>query len=273
MLSPESEPGWDCHVHVFDGAAKAAPGHYAPQHRPLAAAEALAQSHGFGHLVLVQPSVYGSDNSVLLDALRVQPGRHRGVVVLDASASDALSDETLADMNRLGVRGVRFNLVSPTGNSSNFSADFLKLAPRLEALGWHVQWYAGPEDLSPISELHLTTRVPAVLDHLAGLHANVLHSHAAWQALEKLADQGAWVKLSGWYRLKSEMPYKALDSHIARVVKLFSDRLVWGSDWPHTSFAAHAMPAYASTLEPVIRVLADVQRMDVLHHAPQRLYA
>lgn len=269
MLPPDTEPGWDCHVHVFEGTAKVAPGHYAPQHRPLAEIEALAQSHGFGHLVLVQPSVYGADNTVLLNALRTQPGRHRGVVVVDASVSDT----ELASMHSLGVRGVRFNLVSPAGNHQNPSEDFVKLAPRLQALGWHVQWYARPVDLPLISSLHLTTPVPAVLDHLAGTRADLAADHAAWQALEKLAGQGAWIKLSGWYRLQAAAPYKALDSNIAQVAKLFAGHLVWGSDWPHTSFAPEAMPAYASTLEPAVRVLTESQKVDALHLAPRRLYA
>jgi predicted TIM-barrel fold metal-dependent hydrolase len=272
MSPPHTEPGWDCHVHVFDGAALAAPGHYAPQHRPLAAIEALAHSHGFGHLVLVQPSVYGTDNSVLLNALRVQPGRHRGVMVVDVSSADAISDVSLGHLHSQGVRGVRFNLVSPAGNSSNFAADFATLAPRLQALGWHVQWYARPEDLPLISSLHLTTTVPAVLDHLAGMHANLPADHAAWQALEQLAGQGAWVKLSGWYRLQAVSPYAALGSNIARVAKLFAGHLLWGSDWPHTSFHPEAMPSYDSTLQPVFWALTEAEKMDVLEHAPRRLY-
>ena len=159
MLSAEAQAAaarWDCHVHVFDDAAPVAPGHYVPQHRPLAAIEALAQSEGFGHLVLVQPSVYGTDNTVLLNALKARPGRHRGVVVIDASVSDA----ELAAMHALGVRGVRFNLVSPVGSSlaEGTGAIFKQLAPRLRAMGWHVQWYPRPGDLPMIAALHAQPR-------------------------------------------------------------------------------------------------------------------
>ncbi|MBC7649504.1 MAG: amidohydrolase family protein [Vitreoscilla sp.] len=261
-------PSWDCHVHVFDGSAKVVPGHYTPQHRPLSAIELLAQRHGFGHLVLVQPSVYGTDNTVLLDALRMQPGRHRGVAVVDVSISDA----ELTSMHSLGVRGVRFNLVSPAGNHQNPTEDFAKLAPRLRALGWHVQWYARADDLPAIAALHQSFPVPAVLDHLAGLNAHLAADHAAWYALHKLAALGAWVKLSGWYRLQADAPYIALDGNIARVAKLFASRIVWGSDWPHTSFAADALPTYASTLAPVTRVLPVAQKTDILNHAPKTLY-
>ncbi|MES2399584.1 MAG: amidohydrolase family protein [Pseudomonadota bacterium] len=265
---------WDCHVHVFDEAAPVAPGHYVPSHRPLAAIEALAQSNGFGRLVLVQPSVYGTDNKVLLDALKAGQGRHRGVVVIDASISDA----ALADMHALGVRGVRFNLVSPVGiaAAADTATVFRTLAPRLRALGWHVQWYPKPEDLPVIAALHASPAaqgVPAVLDHLAGMHAELPPDDAAWPVLAGLAQSGAWVKLSGWYRLQASAPYDALDSAISRVAALFGTRLVWGSDWPHTSFAPDALPTYASTWQPVARLLPAVQQATLACDAPARLYA
>ncbi len=269
--------GWDCHVHVFDGQARVAPGHYQPVHRPLADIEALAQHAGFGHLVLVQPSVYGTDNTVLLDALRSSCGRHRGVVVLEPSVQDTAFE----DMHALGVRGIRFNLVSPVGpagkgGTEDIARSFRLLAPRLRALGWHVQWYAHPEDLPFIAGLHrseVASGVPAVLDHLAGLHANISANHPAWQALSELAALGAWVKLSGWYRLEATAPYEALDKNIQKVPGLFEGRMVWGSDWPHTSFAPAAMPAYAEVVEPVLRVLSTTQKTHALSEAPAALYA
>ena len=268
-------PGWDSHIHVFDAAALVASGHYRPAHRPLADIEQLAQGHGFGHLVLVQPSVYGTDNTVLLDALRAGGGRHRGVVVLPPSIDDA----ALQAMHDLGVRGVRFNLVSPVGDSLKAGEgegardSFQALAPRLRALGWHVQWYAAPQDLPVIAALHAASPVPAVLDHLAGMHAGVSPDHPAWLALEQLAGQGAWIKLSGWYRLGAQAPYEGLDEVIRKVAGLFGRRLVWGSDWPHTAFAPDALPAYASTWEPVARSLTAVQARCAREQAPAALYA
>jgi predicted TIM-barrel fold metal-dependent hydrolase len=266
---------WDSHVHVFDAGAAVAAGHYRPAHRPLADIEQLAQANGFGRLVLVQPSVYGTDNTVLLDALRAGQGRHRGVVVLPASAGDA----ELVAMHALGVRGVRFNLVSPVGDSlkagegQSVLDSFQALAPRLRALGWHVQWYASPDDLPTITALHAASPVPAVLDHLAGMHAGVPASHPAWLALEQLAARGAWVKLSGWYRLGAAAPYEALDDSIRKVARLFGRRMVWGSDWPHTAFSPDALPVYASTLEPVARALTAAQKNRVWEQAPAALYA
>ncbi|MEO8387774.1 amidohydrolase family protein [Polaromonas sp.] len=269
-------PGWDSHVHVFDAGAAVAPGHYRPVHRPLADIEQLAGHHGFGHLVLVQPSVYGADNTVLLNALAAKKGRHRGVVVLPPSIDDA----ALGTMHGIGVRGVRFNLVSPVGErldeqggGQSATERFHALAPRLRALGWHVQWYARPEDLPTIAALHAACPVLAVLDHLAGMHAGVATDHPGWRALEQLAGQGSWVKLSGWYRLGAQAPYEALDDTIRKVAGLFGQRTIWGSDWPHTAFASDALPAYASTWEPVVRALTATQKQCAREQGPASLYA
>jgi predicted TIM-barrel fold metal-dependent hydrolase len=260
--------GWDAHVHVFDALAPVLPGHYRPVHRPLADIEALAAGHQVGHLVLVQPSVYGTDNSVLLQALRQQPGRHRGVVVVDADVSDSALD----DMHALGVRGIRFNLVSPVGNAGGEARSFAALAPRLRARGWHVQWYAGPADLVQIARLHEGSGLTCVLDHLAGLHTGLAGDDPAWSALQTLSAQGAWVKLSGWYRLQAVAPWTPLDDSIRRVAAQFEGRMVWASDWPHTAFAPDQLPHYASLLQPVLRVLTPAQAVDAMGPGASRLY-
>jgi len=240
--------GWDAHVHVFDANAPVQPGHYRPADHPLSAIETLAQAHGIGHLVLVQPSVYGTDNSVLTAALSESPGRHRGVAVVDAS----VSEDELDHMHAVGVRGVRFNLVSPVGNQA---VDLLPLARRLHSRDWHVQWYAHPTHLADIACVHRQTGLVCVLDHLAGMHVALPDGDPAWGTLAELADLGAWVKLSGWYRLQAQAPYNTLAVHIQRVAALFGQRLVWGSDWPHTFFAQGHTPAYADTQAPVAHAL------------------
>ncbi|SFF13031.1 amidohydrolase family protein [Paracidovorax wautersii] len=262
---PEGGGLWDAHVHVFDGDAPAQAGHYRPAHCPLERIERQAAAHGVQHLVLVQPSVYGTDNTVLLDALAARPGRHRGVAVVDAQVSDAALDR----MHALGVRGVRFNRVSPVGNGP---AAFQALAPRLRERGWHVQWYAAPGHLAEIAALHAGAGVACVLDHLAGMHAALPGGDPAWGHLAALAGQGAWIKLSGWYRLGAQAPYAALHDAIRRVAALAPGRLVWGSDWPHTAFAADALPAYESVWQPVAEALSPHEAAAARRDAA-RLYA
>jgi predicted TIM-barrel fold metal-dependent hydrolase len=261
--------GWDCHVHVFEGGAVAAGAHYAPVARPLREIEAVAQTHGCGHLVLVQPSVYGTDNGVMLRALLGSEGRHRGVVVLHGDEEDAELDA----MHAAGVRGVRFNLVSPVGSAAEAVPALLeRLAPRVRARGWHVQWYVAPSSLPRLVELQRACGLPFVLDHLAGMTATQLDDAHAWDALRTLAQAGAWIKLSGWYRLAAVAPYEALQPVVQRVAELFGDRMVWGSDWPHTSFPPDALPAYGGVWAPVVRALGE-EAVQKLHDAGSALYS
>ncbi|MDP4299047.1 amidohydrolase family protein [Leptothrix discophora] len=267
---PPASPagGWDCHVHVFDAQAPVRPGHYRPQHRTLAEIEAQAGAHGIGHLVLVQPSVYGTDNSVMLAALEAEPGRHRGVAVIDPEASDALLDR----LHAAGVRGVRLNLVSPAGHAGDVASELARLAPRLRERGWHLQWYVRADDLPRLVGWQAACGLPFVLDHLAGLQAQLPASHPAWEAARSLAAQGAWVKLSGWYRLGATAPYDALHAHLQRVATMFGPRCVWGSDWPHTSFPADRLPTYRSNLAPIHDVLGDALSDAILRRHPLHLY-
>jgi predicted TIM-barrel fold metal-dependent hydrolase len=252
-VSELADNGWDCHVHVFDGAAPAREGHYRPVDRPLAQIEAIAQEHGLRHLVLVQPSVYGPDNTLMLKALAREPGRHRGIAVV----ADDVSDAELDAMHAAGVRGVRLNLVSPVGESIDPERRVAALMPRLQRLGWHLQWYTSARQLPRVAEWHAAGAVTCVLDHLAGFGAHVPDDHRAWRAAETLAAHGAWLKLSGWYRLNAQAPYAALVPRIRRLAELFGTRMVWGSDWPHTTFAPEALPPYTQTWQPVIDALGE----------------
>jgi predicted TIM-barrel fold metal-dependent hydrolase len=260
--------GWDCHIHVFDRAAPVRAGHYTPEHHSLDELEPIAAQHGVGHFVLVQPSVYDTDNSVMLQALAREPGRHAGIAVVEPDISDA----TLDLLHAAGVRGIRFNLVSPAGHNGDPAADLLRLAPRLRERRWHVQWYVKCEHLPQLVTWQQQTGLVFVLDHMGGLHASLAADAPAWAAARALAHGGAWVKLSGWYRLEASAPYSALHRHIKWVVQSFGAHTVWGSDWPHTSFDAANLPAYESVLQPMTEALGTSALVEMLQSNPYRLY-
>ena len=242
--TPEAASGWDCHVHVFSGGQSVEQGHYVPQDHPIERIEALAARHGFGHLVLVQPSVYGSDNSLLLASLEASAGRHRGVVVVD----EPLPEAQLVTWHELGVRGIRCNWVSPVGNRQT---DWRAWTPRLRELGWHVQWYAHGDQLGEVVKWHAQYGLPCVLDHLAGMHTRLTLDAQAWANLQALANAGAWIKLSGWYRLGLKAPYLLEKLRLSEIMAMFAQRWVWGSDWPHTSFAPSGAPTYDQIWQPL----------------------
>jgi predicted TIM-barrel fold metal-dependent hydrolase len=245
------------------------PGHYLPGHSPLATIEQLARTHGIEHLVLVQPSVYGTDNAVMLQALEAARGRHRGVAVVDAD----ITDRELDRLHRAGVRGVRFNLVSPAGHAGDVASELMRLAPRLRERSWHAQWYVQAHDLPRLVTWQKQSGLRFVLDHLAGLRADIPETHPAWDAAQALAAAGAWIKLSGWYRLGAAAPYTALQPHIRRAATLFGPHMVWGSDWPHTSFPPERLPPYESTLRHIRSVFDDAQVQAILLGQARALYA
>ena len=95
----------------------------------------MLRAIGCERAVLVQPSVYGTDNSAMVDALRSGVFAFRGIAVVDAD----VSDRSCADMHDAGVRGVRINLASDTPGLT--LADAPRLAARIKALGWHLQFF------------------------------------------------------------------------------------------------------------------------------------
>jgi predicted TIM-barrel fold metal-dependent hydrolase len=267
-VNKQPPAGWDCHIHVFSAEAPSLAGHYRPATRDLAEIEAHAAAAGVGHLVLVQPSVYGCDNTLLLQALLAEPGRHRGVAVVEPDVGDAELD----GLHAAGVRGIRFNRVSPVGRAADPAEALLSLAPRLRERGWHVQWYVDSTELPRLAALQSQTGLVFVLDHLAGLMADTADTDPAWHALAALAQDGAWIKLSGWYRLKAQRPYAAMQPRIARVAALFDTRMVWGSDWPHTSLDPSDPLPYDATWAPVRQALGAERAEAVRHDHPLALY-
>lgn len=269
MASGQHRDGaWDCHVHVFDATTPVLPGHYRPTSRSLAEIESRAAADGVTRLVLVQPSVYGTDNSLMLRALRARGDRHRGVAVVAPDVTDAQLD----DLHGAGVRGIRLNRVSPVGARWDPQDMLRDLAPRLRERHWHVQWYLQRAQLADLVSLQDRTRLTFVLDHLAGIDATTALDDPAWTALAALAERGAWVKLSGWYRLKASAPYDAIHSLIRRVAGMFGSNIVWGSDWPHTSLAGTAELPYAATWQPVTQALSPGVAEAVRRFHPPRLY-
>jgi predicted TIM-barrel fold metal-dependent hydrolase len=264
---------WDCHLHVFDANSPTLGGHYAPPSASLAQVQALGASAGINRFVLVQPSVYGRDNSLMLRALQGVPGVHRGIAVVDETVSRA----ELEFMHSVGVRGIRFNRVSPVGKHPDPAATLRQLAPALRTLGWHVQWFVPAHELAGLAALREEVGLPFVLDHVASMHALIGQETSAWLALEELGRSGhCYLKLSAWYRLQATAPYEAMDAVVARLLPWFVSpsqvRLVWGSDWPHTGIAVPDLPDYLQLLAPLPRLLSPAQCEQVLSFTPEHLY-
>jgi predicted TIM-barrel fold metal-dependent hydrolase len=231
----------DCHVHVFGKAVEfpfAARRGYTP---PPANSEELLTLHRglrLSRVVIVQPSVYGSDNSCTLDGMRRLGDRARGVAVIDEKTSGAALDE----MHRAGVRGIRVNLET-AGETDPGAArrNLLAAVERVASLGWHVQIYTRLSVIDELSEEVARLSVPIVIDHFGGGQASGGLDQPGFSALLSLVRGGhAYVKVSAAYRSSEKAPAYDDVAPLARaLIQANPDRIVWGTDWPHP----HAAPA------------------------------
>jgi len=226
-------------VHVFGPAARypLAPRRaYTPPDASIEELLALQQRLGLERLVVVHPSVYGTDNSCTLDALKRVGRRARGVAVIDGETS---SNELL-EMKRLGVRGVRVNLQTGGVHDPATARRLLEeAAARAAPLGWHVQVFTTMAVLKAIAVEKLP--VPLVIDHFG-----LPRDEDDCEYLASLLRRGnVWVKLSATHRLPMD-PGPVVRALIAAN----PERCVWGSDWPHATTGPRD-PGRVQPLDPI----------------------
>ncbi len=271
MARDRPPPGaCDCHVHVFGPVARfpyAEARAYTPPEAPLQSYRSVMEGLGLSRAVLVQPSVYGTDNRALLAAMKDGAGSFRGVAVIGEE-----NDDALAALHEAGVRGVRVNRLFPGAPEAS---DLSELAARIAPLGWHLQLLIDvsrePDQVRRLAELP----VPAVVDHLGHLPAALGPGHPGFQALLGLLRDGrAWVKLSAPYRLSARNgpPYDDLRPVAEALLEAAPERAVWGSDWPHPAIRG-PRPDPATLLDPLFDWVEDPGlRRRVLADNPTRLY-
>lgn len=243
---------WDTHVHVFepDRFPYAGTRSYTPGSATLDELRERHRQWGVTGCVLVQPSVYGTDNTCLLDALSRLGPASRGVAVVDP---DHVSDKALADLEAAGIAGLRVNLVASGGTTDQ--SLFRRTVQRLKGSSLFLQVYAPLSTiLAQRAELEAADR-PVVLDHFAG--AEDADDAEASRSLSDLARTAPiWIKLSADYRIgqkASRSETGALDL-VSSFWQMIPDRLIWGSDWPHTGGGATRRARPLDKVEPFRQV-------------------
>ncbi|MGY3080842.1 putative TIM-barrel fold metal-dependent hydrolase [Bradyrhizobium sp. LM6.10] len=225
----------DCHTHIHGDPEKFpffAGRVYTPE---LASPEEMAALHKSLHIervVIVTPSVYGTDNSSTLFGMKARGANARGVAVID----DKTPESALDAMHQDGFRGVRLNLATGGVNDPNVGRPrFTAAVERMKARGWHVQLYTTLPMISAIKDLVETAPVPVVFDHFGGLEASRGLEQPGFSDLVALVKSGkAYVKISGAYRSSTLAPdYKDIVPFAQALITANADRIVWGTDWPH----------------------------------------
>lgn len=229
---------WDCHAHVIGDAATfpVSPARsYDPPHAPLSAYLELLNRLSVDRGVLVQPSVYSTDHRCLMDALRQSNGRLRGIAVPAANTTNA----ELWQMHIAGVRGIRCNLVQPSGLTiSNTKLWWNWMIKH----GWHLEVQVSGDD-APISTIVRDMPMPLVIDHL-GLPNKPGRGENSRALLRAISNGLCYVKLSAPYRFSSvPYPHKDALALAAACLAESPEHCLWASDWPHTAFDAYPVEA------------------------------
>jgi predicted TIM-barrel fold metal-dependent hydrolase len=235
----------DCHVHVVGpkaifplGTART----YTPPDATVEDCAAMLRRIGAERVVLVQPSIYGSDHRCLLHALEVLGERARAVAELPERVSEA----EMAAWHQAGIRGLRLNAATAEPPPADVILGHLdRLADHARKRGWHVQLFARMPLVMILADALCRLPVPVVLDHCSLVPCPEAGVPQSWQVLDRLLNSGnVWIKFSGAYRLADD----PLSPPVARLFRYLlqanPERLVWGSDWPHTprhgtAFVAH----------------------------------
>ena len=269
------EHGCDCHAHVCGPQSRypyAANRLYTPHDALPADYRRMLDSLGLERGVLVQPSIYGTDNRALLDALALDPARLRGVAVVPWDVSSAELDR----LHAAGVRGVRANIVDLKEGKGRLPLHELKtLAKRIQPLGWHVEFLMHVDEFPELDRQLADFPVDVVFGHLGYVPAQKSIREPGFQALLRLMREGkAWVKLTAPYRLTPlAMPYAETDAFAAALLEAAPERLVWGTDWPHV-FIKSALPEDRKLLELFEHWVSDpATRRRILVDNPARLYS
>ena len=224
----------DAHAHVFvRGLPLAQQRRHAPDYdATLDAYAGHLLSNGVSHAVLVQPSFLGTDNSFFLDVVKRYPRRFRGVAVVDC----AVTDSELALLDRTGVVGIRLNLIGLKLPQLT-APDWQRLFARVNALGWHVEVHREAVDLHAVVGPLLEQGCTVVIDHFGRPDPHTTAGDPGFKYLLSVVATGrVWVKLSAAYRSAVDDDGTALGMSLAsQILDAYTpDRLVWGSDWPHT---------------------------------------
>ena len=259
----------DTHFHIFESRERyplSPQRMYDPALSTVEDYRQMADAIGIERMVVVQASIYGTDNRCLLDSIqRLGPKNTRGIAVVDQS----VTMEQLREMDARGVRGIRFNAI--TGRTP---IEWLpSLAKMIDPLGWHIQLWTNSERLLQIDSILDDVPLPIVLDHMGQFPAaEGVDGNQFQNILRLMKDDRFWIKLVGYRVAQSPPAFEEIREATAALVSAAPHRCLWGTDWPHIYLEGRPMPNTTDLFECVTAWLpaADLER--ILVENPARLY-
>jgi 2-pyrone-4,6-dicarboxylate lactonase len=271
----------DAHCHVFGPGALfpfAPERKYTPCDASKAQLFALRDHLGFARNVIVQATCHGADNRAMVDACRASGGMARGIATLKRT----VTDDDLRQLHAAGIRGVRFNFVKRLVDFTP-KDELMEIAARIAPLGWHVVIYFEAVDLPELWDFFTALPTTVVVDHMGRPDVSLPVDGPQFALFERFMreHENVWSKVSCPERLSVTGPralngeqaaYRDVVPFARRIVETFSDRVLWGTDWPHPNLKDH-MPDDGLLVDfiPHIAVTAELQKK-LLVDNPMRLY-
>jgi predicted TIM-barrel fold metal-dependent hydrolase len=245
----------DCHTHIHGDPAKFpffSGRVYTPETALPEEMSALHKALHVDRVVIVTPSVYGTDNSATLYGMKARGPDARGVAVID----DKTSEGELDALGAAGIRGIRLNLATTGTNDPSIGRRRLQSAiERMRTRGWHIQMFVSMPLVASIRDIVATSPVPIVFDHFGGAQAPSGLKQPGFPELVELVRSGkAYVKVSGAYRVSKLAPdYPDAVPFARALIEANTDRVIWGTDWPHPDSAV--VPGRKPTdLAPLLQI-------------------
>jgi predicted TIM-barrel fold metal-dependent hydrolase len=223
----------DCHMHIFGPEADypyTNPRSFTPHDGSVLEYKRVMKALSLERTVVVQASVYGSDNRRTVDAVE-ELGREqaRGIAMVDAN----VDRKALQDLNDRGIRGTRFITTVKGGPSLE---NLPEVAKKIADFGWHIEMYIPPHLWAELLPRISSLPVPVVFDHMGGQTANTPQDSSDLQGMLRLLESGrCWVKLCGYRASIAGHPYSDVEPLAKRFIACAPERCVWGTDWPHTT--------------------------------------
>jgi len=262
----------DAHCHVFGPMAEfpfSPKAKYLPEDAGPDQLFALRDHLGFSRNVIVQASCHGTDNAATLHAIAASQGKARGVAVVDP----AIPEEDLLYLHEGGMRGIRFNFLKRLVDNAP-KDKFLEVAARLPA-GWHVVIYFEADILAELRPFMDAIPVPIVIDHMGRPDVSQGPDGPDMRAFRALLESrdDIWFKPTCPDRLDaSGDPWNQFAAAVAPLVADYSDRCIWGTDWPHPNMQ-DAIPDDGHLVDMIPRIAPTAELQGkLLVDNPMRLY-
>jgi predicted TIM-barrel fold metal-dependent hydrolase len=205
---------------------------YTPQTALPEEMAALHNTLGIQRVVIVTPSVYGTDNLATIYGMKARGADARGIAVIDEKTSDSDLDR----MNQAAVRGIRLNLTTGGSPDPHTGRQRFQVAiERLRGRNWHLQVLTDLTMISALRDLVAVSPIPVVFDHFGGAEASRGLLQPGFSDLVEMVRLGrAYVNISAAYRCSTLGPdYPDVAPLAQALIGANPDRILWGTDWPH----------------------------------------